>query len=84
VRLLPRHPSHPFTAADLHYRRTASTGAGHNRRLNAGLAERATEERLDRLGLDPAPTDPAGAAAYLKADSEKWAEVIRRIGLVVD
>jgi tripartite-type tricarboxylate transporter receptor subunit TctC len=55
-----------------------------NRRLNAGLAERATVERLARLGLDPAPTDPAGAAAYLKADSEKWAEVIRRIGLVVD
>jgi tripartite-type tricarboxylate transporter receptor subunit TctC len=55
-----------------------------NRRLNAGLAEWATEERLARLGLDPAPTNPAGAAAYLKADSEKWAEVIRRIGLVVD
>jgi predicted DNA-binding transcriptional regulator AlpA len=48
-----------------------------NRRPNVGLAERATVERLARLGLDP-------AAAYLKADSEKWAEVIRRIGLVVD
>ena len=54
-----------------------------NRWLNAGLAERAAVERLARLGLDPAPSDPAGAAAYLKADSEKWAEVIRRIGLVV-
>jgi tripartite-type tricarboxylate transporter receptor subunit TctC len=55
-----------------------------NRRLNAGLAERAAVEQLARLGLDPAPTDPAGAAAYLKADSEKWAAVIRRIGLVVE
>jgi hypothetical protein len=29
MRLLPPHPRHPFAAAGLHYRRTASTGAGH-------------------------------------------------------
>jgi tripartite-type tricarboxylate transporter receptor subunit TctC len=62
----------------------AETVTTINRRLNAGLAEPATADRLARLGLDPAPTDPAGAAAYLKADSEKWADLIRRIGLVVD
>jgi hypothetical protein len=31
MRLLPPHPRHPFAAAGLHYRRTASTGAGHRR-----------------------------------------------------
>ena len=30
MRLLPRHPGHPLAAAGLHYRRTASTGAGHH------------------------------------------------------
>lgn len=31
MRLLSRHHHHPFTAAGLYYRRTASMGAGHRR-----------------------------------------------------
>jgi hypothetical protein len=32
VHLLPRHPEPPLTAAELHYRRTASRGSGQTRR----------------------------------------------------
>lgn len=55
-----------------------------NGHLNAALAGPQAAEKLAALGLEPAPGDPARAAAYLKADSDKWAEVIRRIGLVVE
>lgn len=55
-----------------------------NAELNAALATPQAVERLAGLGLDPAPSTPAEAAAYLRAESEKWAGVIRRIGLVVD
>jgi tripartite-type tricarboxylate transporter receptor subunit TctC len=55
-----------------------------NTLLNEGLAERETVQRLAALGLEPAPSTPAEAAAYLKADHDKWGEVVRRIGLVVE
>lgn len=58
-----------------------STINGH---LNAALAEPAAIQRLASMGFDPAPSTPAEAADYLKADSAKWADVIRRINLVVD
>jgi tripartite-type tricarboxylate transporter receptor subunit TctC len=55
-----------------------------NTLLNEGLAERETVQRLAALGLEPAPSAPAEAAAYLKADHDKWGEVIRQIGLIVE
>ena len=55
-----------------------------NGHLNAALTGPQAAEKLASLGLEPAPSNPAQAAAYLKADSDKWAEVIRRIGLVVE
>jgi tripartite-type tricarboxylate transporter receptor subunit TctC len=55
-----------------------------NETLNAALASPQAVERLAALGLDPTPGTPAQAAAFLKADSDKWADVIRRINLVVE
>jgi tripartite-type tricarboxylate transporter receptor subunit TctC len=55
-----------------------------NAQLNAALSGRPATERLAALGLEPVPSNPAEAAAYLQADSDKWARVIRRVGIVVD
>ena len=52
-----------------------------NRDLNAGLADPAIKARLFELGADPAPTTPAEFGAYLAAQTEKWAKLIKAAGI---
>ncbi len=62
--------------------------AGTARDLVDQLAERSARalarpevaERLAALGIEPRPITPEGFAAFLRADSAKWADIIRRSG----
>jgi tripartite-type tricarboxylate transporter receptor subunit TctC len=55
-----------------------------NAALNAVLSQPDAATQFTKIGLDPKVSTPAEAAAYLKADSDKWGDVIRRIGLQAD
>jgi tripartite-type tricarboxylate transporter receptor subunit TctC len=55
-----------------------------NAALNAVLSEPDAAQQFTKVGLDPKVSTSAEAAAYLKADSDKWGDVIRRIKLQVD
>jgi tripartite-type tricarboxylate transporter receptor subunit TctC len=55
-----------------------------NTALNAVLQEPDAVGQFAKVGLDPRPTSPAQAAALLKTESDKWGDVVRRIGLQVE
>jgi tripartite-type tricarboxylate transporter receptor subunit TctC len=55
-----------------------------NTALNAVLQEPDALSQFAKVGLDPRATSPAQAAALLKAESDKWGDVVRRIGLQVE
>jgi tripartite-type tricarboxylate transporter receptor subunit TctC len=55
-----------------------------NAALNAVLQEPDAVGQFTKVGLDPRPTRPAQAAALLKTESDKWGDVVRRIGLQVE
>lgn len=55
-----------------------------NAALNAVLQEPDAVGQFTKVGLDPRPTSPAQAAALLKTESDKWGDVVRRIGLQVE
>jgi tripartite-type tricarboxylate transporter receptor subunit TctC len=48
-----------------------------NREINAGLADPAIRKRLDELTVTPLVFTPAEYGAYMAAETEKWAKVIR-------
>jgi tripartite-type tricarboxylate transporter receptor subunit TctC len=48
-----------------------------NKDMNAALADADMTMRLTGLGAVPMPSTPAEFAAFLAADTEKWAKVIR-------
>jgi tripartite-type tricarboxylate transporter receptor subunit TctC len=52
-----------------------------NRELNAGLNDAGVKARLAELGAEPVPTTPEQFGAYVAAETEKWAKVIRSAGL---
>ena len=52
--------------------------------LNAVLGEPDAVAQFAKVGLEPRATSPAQAAALLRAESDKWGDVIRRIGLQVE
>ncbi|MDB5381177.1 MAG: Tripartite-type tricarboxylate transporter, receptor component TctC [Rhodospirillales bacterium] len=55
-----------------------------NAAINAALATPALRERLDGMGFAPAPMTRADFATYLRAEVQKWAEVVRTSGSTVD
>jgi len=55
-----------------------------NAALNAALAEPATRERIEHLGARPRGGTPEAFAAFIQAESAKWAEVVRRAGARVE
>jgi tripartite-type tricarboxylate transporter receptor subunit TctC len=55
-----------------------------NTALNAVLQEPDAVGQFAKIGLDPRAMSPAQAAALLKAESDKWGDVIRRTGLQVE
>ena len=49
----------------------------------AALSDPATKERLEQLGVVVAGSTPAELAAFLKAEMDKWAPVIKEAGITV-
>jgi tripartite-type tricarboxylate transporter receptor subunit TctC len=41
-------------------------------------------ERYAGMGVEPAPSTPERAAAYLRSETEKYAKVVKAIGLRID
>ncbi len=52
-----------------------------NREINAALADPAMLARLAAIGGEPLPGTPAGFAALIAEETEKWAKVVRAAGL---
>jgi tripartite-type tricarboxylate transporter receptor subunit TctC len=52
-----------------------------NEAINAGLADPAVQAKFANLGSDTAPLTPAEFAAFIRAETEKWAKVIAFAGL---
>ena len=48
-----------------------------NRAINAGLSDSNIQKRLAELTLTPIVLTPAEAAMHMKAEAEKWANVVR-------
>ena len=53
-------------------------------RINAGLADPSIKARLAELTVTPFALTPAEFGAYMAAETEKWAKVIRLAGIKVD
>ena len=52
-----------------------------NAEINAGLADAAVRERLSALGVMRLPGPPADFAKRIALESEKWARLIKRMGI---
>jgi tripartite-type tricarboxylate transporter receptor subunit TctC len=55
-----------------------------NAALRAALAESDVVEGLELMGLESKSSTPAGLAAMLKADNERWGPVVKAIGFSAD
>ena len=55
-----------------------------NRTIDAGLRDPQIRSRLHNAGLEPAGGTAEAFAALIRAESEKWAPVIRRTGAKID
>jgi tripartite-type tricarboxylate transporter receptor subunit TctC len=52
-----------------------------NREVNAALADAGIKARLADMGASPLPLTPAGLAARIASDVEKWAKVVAAAGI---
>jgi tripartite-type tricarboxylate transporter receptor subunit TctC len=55
-----------------------------NTELNAALSDPAIQARLADLGSVPLSMSPAEYRAYIAAETEKWAKVIKFAGIKAD
>ena len=55
-----------------------------NSEINAILADPEIVTRMHRLGFDLVGGTPAQFGALVRGETEKWAPVIRKIGLKID
>ena len=55
-----------------------------NRETVRALEAAETRERYAGMGVDAAPSTPEQAAAYLRSETEKYAKVVKAIGLRIE
>jgi tripartite-type tricarboxylate transporter receptor subunit TctC len=54
-----------------------------NREVNAGLASQRIQARYADLGATPLPGSPAEFGKFIAADVERWAKVVKAVGIKV-
>jgi tripartite-type tricarboxylate transporter receptor subunit TctC len=52
-----------------------------NKGIVATLKDPGVVAKMEKLGLQPAPTTPAEAASYIRSESKKWGDLVKKIGL---
>ena len=52
-----------------------------NAELNRMIAKPQIVTKLSELGAEPLGGTPERAAAFIRADQEKWARIIRQVGI---
>ena len=52
--------------------------------IAAALNDEQIKERMRNLGVEPAPSTPQAFDAYIRAESQKWAKVIRTAHIKID
>jgi tripartite-type tricarboxylate transporter receptor subunit TctC len=55
-----------------------------NREINAALGDPTVKARLANLGVMPMPTTPTEFGAFIAAETQKWAKVIRSANIKTD
>jgi tripartite-type tricarboxylate transporter receptor subunit TctC len=55
-----------------------------NAEITAALNDEAIRTSMRNLGVEPAPTKPEAFEAYIRAESQKWANVIRTANIKID
>ncbi|WP_157793076.1 Bug family tripartite tricarboxylate transporter substrate binding protein [Bordetella genomosp. 8] len=52
-----------------------------NKAIVATLKDPDVDAKLKKLGLDPAPTTPAETDRYIRAESKKWGDLVKKINI---
>jgi tripartite-type tricarboxylate transporter receptor subunit TctC len=55
-----------------------------NKQINVTLAEPAFRKRVMEMGLTPMGGSPDDVTSYIRAESARWAEVVRSAGIRMD
>ena len=55
-----------------------------NAEITAALGDEAIKSAMRNLGVEPAPGSVEGFDAYIKAETQKWAKVIKAANIKVD
>ena len=69
---------------DAEARQARAEGLGNLLGLAAGVTTGAALGVLRGLGVEPAPTTPKAFGDYIKAETTKWAKVIRTAGIKLE
>jgi tripartite-type tricarboxylate transporter receptor subunit TctC len=55
-----------------------------NAEITAALNDEAIKASMRNLGVEPAPSKPEAFEAYIRAESQKWAQVIRQANIKIE
>lgn len=55
-----------------------------NAQITAALNDEQIQSAMRNLGVEPAPTTPEAFDAYIRAETQKWAKVIRAANIKID
>jgi tripartite-type tricarboxylate transporter receptor subunit TctC len=55
-----------------------------NGAINAAMGDATIVKRLNDLGYQPEQRSPADVAGYIKAESDRWGEMVRTVGITVE
>ncbi|MGE0801739.1 MAG: Bug family tripartite tricarboxylate transporter substrate binding protein [Lautropia sp.] len=55
-----------------------------NQQMNRALADPQVRQQLTTIGAEPMPGTPAALASFIKAETDKWADVVRRARIKAD
>ncbi len=78
---IPGYEAQVFTGVGVPASTPDNVVAQLNRVVNAGLADLTIEKRFAELTVTPAILTPAKVGMYMRAESEKWARVIKLAGI---